>query len=149
MYRFFISIVILILAVTSCTDGREYTGYKNISIQGWSYSDNCDYVVITGDSVSSRYLLVAITHDNSYEYSNLWLEVSYEDNLAQRHVDTVNVHMCDSYGNWYGKGLPGHYQLTDTLVKHRVSLKDSAKVTVRHIMRVDTLTGISQVGIRF
>lgn len=94
-------------------------------------------------------MLVTLTHDNSYSYSNLWLEIVYTDDARIEHTDTVNIEMCDVFGNWYGTGLPGHYQLTDTLSRKPVSLADSSVVKVRHIMRVDTLTGISQIGIRY
>ena len=43
--------------------------------------------------------------------------------------------------------MPGHYQFTDTLLGRPLTLADSSRISVRHIMRVDTLRGISQVGI--
>lgn len=133
----------------ACGRSGEYTGYHEFTPSGWPYGENCDYVVRIGDQAASRPLLVTLTHDNSYNYSNLWLEVSYTDAHKVKHVDTVNVGMCDVYGNWYGSGLPGHYQLTDTLSRGCISLTDSSLVSIRHIMRVDTLTGISQIGIRY
>jgi len=140
---------VLLVVTVACTGAGGYTGYKEIPDTGWPYGDDCDYAVSTGDSVATGRLLLSITHDNSYEYSNLWVEVTYDDADNVHHVDTVNVAMCDALGNWYGKGLPGHYQFTDTLTRHAVALADSSVVKVRHIMRVDTLTGISQIGIRF
>lgn len=137
-----------VLIAGGCTGGHKYSGYSNIDPSGWCYGETCDFTVALPDSVATGYMLLSLTHDNSYAYSNLWVEVTY-DSGSRHMVDTVNVPMCDAYGNWYGKGMPGHYQLTDTITLRPVTLTDSSRVTVRHIMRVDTLRGISQVGLEF
>ncbi len=138
----------MVLVAAGCTGSHEFTGYRNIGPEGWSYGDRFDFNVGLADSVSTGHILLSVTHDNSYEYSNIWFEVSYDDG-GRECVDTVNLTMCDALGNWYGKGLPGHYQFTDTVTRHPVTLTDSSRVTVRHIMRVDTIRGISQIGIEF
>ncbi|MDE6448879.1 MAG: gliding motility lipoprotein GldH [Muribaculaceae bacterium] len=148
--RIVLHIIALVLVVAvSCGRSGEYTGYHEIEPSGWPYGDVLEYTVSLRDSVALRPMLLTLTHDNSYNYSNLWLEVRYTERGGGAHVDTVNVEMCDVYGNWYGNGLPGHYQLVDTLSVRPVALADSSVVCVRHIMRVDTLTGISQIGIRY
>lgn len=141
-------ILILVATVSSCTGGYKYSDYRDVDPAGWPYGERFDYTVTGRDSLLDGILMVSLTHDNSYEYSNVWLEVTVPaaDGGATM-VDTVNVTLCDSYGNWYGKGMPGHYQLTDTLIAAPLTLADSSRVSVRHIMRVDTLRGISQVGI--
>lgn len=143
------TIALVLVVAVSCGRSGEYTGYYEIEPSGWPYGDVLEYTVSLGDSAALRPMLLTLTHDNSYNYSNLWLEVRYTERGGGAHVDTVNVEMCDVYGNWYGNGLPGHYQLVDTLSVRPVALADSSVVSVRHIMRVDTLTGISQIGIRY
>lgn len=138
----------MVLIAAGCTGSHEFTGYRNIGNEGWCYGDRFNYNVDLVDTVSTGHILLSVTHDNSYEYSNLWLEVTYVD-AGNECVDTMNLVMCDALGNWYGQGLPGHYQITDTVTRHPVTLTDSGLVTVRHIMRVDTIKGISQIGIEF
>ena len=86
-----------------------------------------------------------VRHTAGYAYSNLWLEVSYPsaDSLPP---DTVNVRLSNSFGDWYGKGLGLSYQLTDT-VGRRLKLSAPATLSVRHIMRVDRLEDIEQIGV--
>lgn len=141
-------ITTLITLLAACTREREFTAYTTIDWQGWPYGSPVEYVVHIPDSTATGMLSLSLTHDNNYPYSNLWLEISYRDG-EQPHCDTVNIEMCDVYGRWYGKGLPGHYQLTHRLIDRPVLLHDSDVVTIRHIMRVDTLPSISQVGIGF
>ena len=141
-------ITILTTLLAGCTGKREFTAYNSIDNTGWAYSMPLDYTIELPDSMATGLLSLSLTHDNNYPYSNLWLEVSYPDG-EQHCKDTVNIEMCDVYGRWYGKGLPGHYQLTHPLINKPITLHDSDVVTVRHIMRVDTLHNISQAGVGF
>lgn len=145
-----IAMMLLTTCVTACTGdgaGHGYSGYRDLPGDGWPYGDVCVYTVESRDSVVSGTMSVSLTHDNTYEYSNLWLEVSYTDAEGTAHKDTVNVPMCDPYGNWYGDGLPGRYQLRHTTSATPVSVADGSSIAVRHIMRVDTLEGISRLGL--
>lgn len=60
----------------------------------------------------------------------------------------MNVRLADIYGRWFGHGLGTSYQITDTL-PGRVELCRGTRVVLRHLMRVDTLSGIEQVGVSF
>lgn len=134
--------------ITACTGGHEFSGYKDLSPRGWAYGEQCDFTVTTGGDTVSGNLVLSLTHDNSYPYSNLWIEMTLvAPDGSTISVDTVNIAMCDDSGKWYGKGMPGHYQLSDTVTKRPVDLPDSARVSLRHVMRVDTLGGISQIGV--
>ena len=61
-------------------------------------------------------------------------------------VDTVDVRLADTFGRWYGTGIGVSYQRIDTIYPS-ISIPVGAPVTVRHIMRVDTVTGIEQIGL--
>lgn len=145
------SVLLLPLLILSCSHTHDYTGYHQIPSTGWSYGDIIDFKVTSPyatDSVSTGIIMVSATHDNNYEYNGLWLEVSYTPSGSAVAVrDTVYMAMCDDYGHWYGTGMPGYYQLSDTVTSRPVTLDTASVISVRHIMRVDTLMGISQVGI--
>lgn len=112
---------------------------------GWAYGDTLVFAPEGLDSVALRTLSVALRHDNDYPYRNLWLEVTYgTPPLFYR--DTVDIELADIYGRWHGKGLGPSYQ-TSTTIGKAVNLSDSSRVFIRHIMRVDTLHGIRQIGI--
>ena len=97
------------------------------------------------ESVALRSLGIALRHDNDYPYRNLWLEVTYGTPPAM-HRDTVSIELADIYGRWHGNGLGPSYQMAAT-VDPAVTLSDSSRISIRHIMRVDTLRGIRQIGI--
>lgn len=140
-HAFLVTIIMLVLG--SCTGGEDSI-FHNIPEQGWAYRDTLSFAPMQGQGT----LLLAVRHDAAYPYSNLWLEVSARD--PRKGVilrDTVNLRLSDRFGRWLGKGFGGSYQL-EVPVSGSVSLDSASVVNVRHIMRLDTVRGLDQVGIR-
>lgn len=139
------------LSFGGCTFGeRDSTGYADLPPEGWVYGDTVS-IRLEIDSLEAHMegtLEVGLRHTGEYPFSNLWLEIKSEDADQTVHYDTVGVDMCDSYGHWYGKGIGGSFQISEKIP--RTVIPDTlTRFTVRHIMRVDTLHGISQIGILF
>lgn len=140
-------LIIIVLTVTACsvTPG-DYSRFTNLPESGWVYGDTIRFTPDSIDPASSKSLSVAIRHNNDYEYSNLWLEVTYltADSLTRR--DTMSMELADVYGHWLGKGMGSSYQV-EASVPGRVNLAQGSDVEIRHVMRVDTLRGIEQIGV--
>lgn len=146
--RRLLAISIISLCLGACAPGHnDYSDFHNIPTAGWAYNDTLTYIPTIGDSIASGMLVVALRHSNDYAYSNLWLEVVYEDATKPRR-DTLNIRLADIYGRWHGSGFGARYQIADTLARD-VTLTTSRPVRIRHIMRDDTLRGIDQVGVLF
>lgn len=142
-----LSIGLHISLLTSCgTSDMQFSSFENLPENGWSYGDTVEIATSNIDSASLNRASVAVRHNDQYLYRNLWLEVSYCDIANRLHRDTVNIEMADEYGRWTGKGIGASYQCEANL-PHITSIPDSSRVCIRHIMRVDTLRGIEQVGI--
>lgn len=139
------SLVALTVTV-ACSTKAEHGSFAAVDAGGWNYGDSL-YLTIDApeDSVIEGNLAIVVRHSASYDYSNLWIEVSYPsaENLSP---DTFNIRLSDSFGNWYGKGLGLSFQHTDT-VGRKLKLTAPATLSVRHIMRVDRLEDIEQIGL--
>lgn len=131
------AVIVTASALTACTHpGAGYSEYADIPAAGWAYGDTVSF---TPDSLAGAPLSIALRHNSSYPWRNLWLEVS--DSL---HRDTVAIAMSDSFGKWHGTGLGGSFQIA---VAMPFAPTPGVRVNIRNIMRVDTLTGIMQVGL--
>lgn len=136
----------------ACTNsGRDYSRWADIPSAGWAYADAVsllpiDTTIVDNDSLVTAAVKVALRHGNDYAYSNLWVEMAYvsEQNLAV--CDTVNIRLADVYGRWLGSGFGASYQ-REVTVEPTAVVDVTRPVVVRHIMRVDTLRGIEQIGI--
>lgn len=145
------ALITVILSTVACTGG-ESSRFNTLPEQGWAYPDTLIFQQLTdtaGDAIPTiGELALTIRHTNAYLYSNIWLEVSYTDTSASQHTDTLSVELCDVYGRWYGKGAGSLFQI-ERIVNPHVALRPGSEVKVRHIMRVDTLTGVERIGMAF
>lgn len=116
----------------------------------WLYGAPMDFVVEPlRDSVPVvGTLMLYLRHTAGYEYSNIWLELSYPDTDSTLRADTLNVRLADVFGHWRGKGSGASFALTDT-IHHRFRITRGDTIRLRHIMRIDTLPNIEQVGLVF
>ncbi|MBD5317254.1 MAG: gliding motility lipoprotein GldH [Bacteroides sp.] len=130
---------------TACVDRGAYSSFTTVEPQGWAYGDTLRFEVARADSLKPGTLTVAVRNTNLYPYSNLWLEVSYNHD-GRPYRDTVNMRLADAYGRWTGKGFGAEYQ-TEATVAQGVVPANGSTITLRHIMRADTLRGLEHVGV--
>lgn len=144
--RHYIVISFLTLLLSACsTEGGDWGNSQTIPETGWAYQDTLFFQTDTLGKANSGPLSLAIAHTDSYPYSNLWLEVSGSDKSGLHYRDTLEIELCDVYGNWHGKKLGTYYQLSTPLPHHDLSL--GQKIAIRHMMRVDTLKEINKIAI--
>ncbi len=146
--KFTLTILSILLCLGACAPGHnDYSLFTNLSNEGWSYGDTISFIPDSAVLNAPGTLSVALRHDNSYRYSNLWLEITSTDNEVPRR-DTVNIVMADKYGRWKGSGLGTAYQIEQS-IPGKIMLKAGVPVKIRHVMRVDTLHGIELIGINY
>lgn len=127
---------VLLTALASCELRGSYSGFDNVPEEGWAYGDTISF---TADSCVRAPMMIALRHNNSYPYRNLWIEIS--DSTRR---DTVNIELCDVYGRWHGTGVGNSYQ---TAAPMPFAPKPGHRLCLRHVMRADTVRGIEQIGI--
>lgn len=136
--------VVFLVATISCSPNDEPDSARFVSIptRGWAYDDAISFQVAPDSTEAySTERLLAIRHDAAYKYANLWIEIEADcgDTI---HTDTMNILLADRYGRPLGRGSGVSFLKIDTLPAH-----PARHIYIRHIMRIDTLRGIEQIGI--
>lgn len=147
------NLLIVILSAfiaVSCSLPQEQGNFVSVGADGWRYSDTVSLAASPADSTDSIVhgaLALAVRHTDAYEFSNIWVEVSYlgVDSLQR---DTFNIRLADNFGRWLGTGIGVGFQKVDTLSRN-FTFNTRIPVSVRHIMRADTLPDIEQIGLIF
>lgn len=149
MNKLFI-ITLLTLCLGACTPGHNtYSEFRNLSQNGWAYNDTICFTPSITDSVAYGDLSIALRHNNNYHYSNLWIEINYSTNNSSTiKCDTINILLADIYGKWHGSGLGTSYQI-EKKISENFKIRKGDSLIIRHIMRVDTLNDIEQIGLFF
>ncbi len=144
--------VVFLSVICGCGQHRrDYSGWQNLPTEGWAYTDTVvlhplDRTLPDNDSVAHGRVKIALRHDNDYPYSNIWLELSYFSVDGRQRRDTVKMVLADVYGRWLGSGISSGYQI-ETTACEGVDVDLTRPLYLRHILRVDTLRGVEQVGI--
>lgn len=139
--------IVLAALMSACSGWKEAGEYRSVDVNGWQYGDTLHFNIELPDSTMRGDLAVVVRHTAAYPYSNLWLELNYpqEGGVAS---DSVNIVLADDFGNWQGRGVGLSFQRVDTVLRG-ITLATPADVTLRHIMRVDNLSDIEQLGVVF
>ena len=138
-----------LLTAASC-DRPSYrlSQWHTLDNGGWAYADTLTFNNDDADTLEVGRVVVGVRHTANYPYSNLWMEMSYDagDTIPAR--DTVEVRLADAFGHWQGSGSGSSYQFTDTVIpRHRIV--PGTRVRLRHIMRMDTVPELEQIGLTF
>lgn len=142
--------LLVAVAMASChrpPTQAERSKYFAIATDGWAYGDTLLWTPADSASADTANVIVALRHANDYPYANIWLECShYAPGDTAPSLDTINIWLADEYGRWHGSGIGVGYQLTDTALR-LTPIDLSRPIGMRHVMRVDVLPGIEQVGL--
>lgn len=135
------------LLLVGCTGGIDKGAtasyFGSISNAQWLYSEPVEFEVDSlPDSLCRGRLAISLRHSAVYPYRNIWLEVK-QSGVG---CDTFEVMLADPFGRWYGTGMGASLRRTDTVAAH-YTLAKGTSLSVRHIMRVDTLDGVEQIGL--
>ena len=140
------------LSLSSCATAPDYySRFETLRDARWAYGDTLYFVPdATEDSVvSGGTLVLAVRHTRAYPYSNLWLEFRSMRPDSTWRCDTINLRLADDFGRRLGSGIGTDYMVCDTIADGSFTLRRGFPMTVRHIMRADTLGEIEQVGLVF
>lgn len=139
----------IVALVTSCSVPNETPGeFIGLPDEGWEYGSTLTFNA-AGDTLAAPidHIDLSVRHTNDYPYANLWLEVSY-DTADTTAVDTFDIRLADEYGKWLGSGSGPTIQHTQAIHPRQVPAPGSP-FNIRHIMRVDRVNDIEQIGLTF
>lgn len=143
-----VAIVAVLAALTasvSCRRSEVFMHYDALSDEGWSNDTKvvCDVPPLTADGNYLLQLHLRATSSHPYPYKTIHVEVVQQWSDTT-HVDTVECPISD-----IGDGSTGiaYRQHTYDVARHYHHCGDSARITLRHLMRRASLPGISDAGI--
>ena len=150
MRKTFSTLIMGIIAATalqSCNESKVYDKYDHTPLSGWEKNDTLRFDIprLTADGMYESTLGLRIT--DNYPFMGLTLIVEQRLMPADTiFTDTVKCELTDRNGKTRGKGV-SYYQFRFPVKKMQLSKGDSLHIRVRHDMKREMLTGISDVGI--
>lgn len=151
-------LVMVFVALVSCTGGKVYDHYNHTPLSGWDKVDELSYDVPALKD-SGRYVTTLGLRINP-TYPFLSLTMIVEQKVIHKSVqktkkskypsdiyrDTLNCELFDDNGSIRGNGV-NYYQYNFRVSELELHEGDSLHVIVTHDMRREIIPGISDVGI--
>ncbi len=140
---------IMALMAVSCGESAVYQSSKTLPKEGWRKYDVVSFDYDSKDTVGEYQILVDIRNNDEYPFQNFWLFVHSMSPDSVEYSDTLNCVLADNYGKWVGRFSGSMYHVPVEFI-HSTPFK---KEGIYHFdlvqgMRMDTLPGITEIGIR-
>jgi len=136
-----------VLGLGSCDRKTAYYHYEHTPLAGWEKSDVLTFDVAPLGAGSYKEE-VGVRIDDSFPFMSLSLVVrqTYLPS-GYVHSDTVVCNLIDKRGFVKGTGI-SYYQYLFHINTIRLKDEDSLHITVKHNMKREVMSGISDIGIR-
>lgn len=142
----FLSLLIVVLALSSCGDDRIFEDYRGMKQLQWSIADTVRFELEAQPAKSK--LIIAVKYTDDYDFRNLYVRYLLKDSSALVLENTlVNIPLFErTSGKPLGKGFGTTYTKYDTLPIQTES--DIHVVDFIQYMRVESLNGVEAIGLK-
>lgn len=138
---------VLCALLTSCNKNVIYTEYRKFEKEEWYAKNKAVFEVDIKDNTSLNNVSLMIRHADAYPYSNifLFLETTYPDGKIV--VDTMEVIMANSKGEWIGSGAGDIFDLKVPIKRNvKFPVTGKYKFSFQQAMRSDPLPLVMDFG---
>lgn len=137
------------MVMMSCGESAVYQNSKMLSEEGWPKYKVISFDYDSKDTTGNYRILVDIRNDNNYPFQNFWLFVHTMSPDSVEYSDTLNCVLADNYGKWVGRSSGSMYHVPVEFI-HSTPFKKTGTYHFDLVqgMRMDTLPGIKEIGIR-
>jgi len=144
-----LGLILLIFGLQSCDQNRFFEQNIEINNEKWVAGTQEVFNIDIHDTTSLFNFYLNIRNTTEYPYANLYVfvETVFPDNEIAK--DTIELQLADIRGKWLGSGS-GKYKYNQFILRKAMRFVQTGtyEFRIEQGMRKDTLTGISDVGIR-
>lgn len=149
MKKFLILIPLAVLCTFfSCKTDKLYEEYKTLIPSGWDKDSSAVFSFTIDKTFLNYNLFINVRNRGDYSSSNLWLFVDITAPDYTCIHDTIEYQLALPNGKWIGKGTGGMFSNQFPFRENVFfPIAGTYTISIRHAMRNDPLTGISDIGI--
>ena len=139
---------LIALLFAACNDGTVFHSYKSLPLEGWERRDTFCFDIPPTDRNFDGTLTIGlrtVAHVGTQEIVLAVEQADPEGNV--RLCDTVRYPLTDAEGYALSKGVNTH-QYEDRHLPLRLKKGKNTQIRIRHLMRHEVLSGITEIGIR-
>lgn len=146
--NFFIVAIVFFLFVTSCKQIDLQEQNTAIPQNKWQSNFITKNTFEIKDTNVMYDVYAVIRHTDAYEYSNIWLNVGFQQigdtmKYQKRNLTLAN----DAAKGWKGIGMNDIWEVRELIARENLK-KGTYTIAIGHVMRQNPLLNIMNVGVR-
>jgi gliding motility-associated lipoprotein GldH len=147
--RSFALITLLALSLASCEKPSEFEGNQPIKASGWNATEPVHFEFETNDTIQLHNFYIDVRNREDYPFSNIFFFIEMEFPNGKKSVDTVECMLANEQGEWLGEPTASLYSHEFLYQRAKqFPLGGRYKIDIRHGMRVEELTGVTDIGFK-
>ncbi|MFM9006276.1 MAG: gliding motility lipoprotein GldH [Flavobacteriales bacterium] len=136
-------------SLISCETESEFEGNQAIRPDGWKATDAVHFEFETNDTIKLHNFYLDIRNREDYPYSNIFFFVEMEFPNGNKSIDTVECMLADAQGKWLGEPTANLFDHEFLYQRGKqFPLGGRYKIDIRHGMRNELLTGVTDIGFK-
>ena len=140
-------LILMLTLTTACHQRPVYSHYESVDVDGWQRDDTLHFVVAQGIKDGCYHETLGLRANLSYPFTALSLIVrQYATPSGASRCDTLMIPLIDADGKALGHGV-SHFQYDIPLEDIVLCAGDTLYIDIRHNMKREDLTGITDVGV--
>ena len=144
-----ILLTFVVLITVSCDRNRYFEHNIQIQDNKWVYNEAKVFSFELTDTNSLFNFYINTRNTNDYPFANLYVFVNTKFPNQQMARDTIELQLAYLNGEWLGSGK-GEYKYNQFVLRNAMRFVQQGvySFSLEQGMRMDTLVGISDIGIR-
>lgn len=135
------------MVLTGCRQKAAFSHYESVSLDGWGREDTIRFALGPVDKESSFCEMLGVRANLDFPFTNVSLVVEQEAMPSGTvRCDTLDIPLINEDGIPLGKGV-SRFQYDIPLNTITLLTGETLFVSIRHNMKREYLTGISDVGL--
>jgi gliding motility-associated lipoprotein GldH len=146
--RIFVGLMLAAFMLTGCGRNVVYSEYHDFKDAMWPAGEKAVFDVEITDTQSLNNISLMVRHADSYPYSNIFLFVTSKYPDGKVLVDTMEVLLANTKGEWQGSGAGDIFDLKVPVKRNiRFPLSGKYQFSFEQGMRVDPLPMVMDFGL--
>lgn len=138
--------VLGMMILLSCQESLFYSEYKTVPRAQWDSRDTLSFQLPVTERTFDATLTVSVRRRQDYDYKTIALSIEHLLNGMLVSTDTLHITLYDEDGQSLGHAFPISDNYSHPLPLH-LGKGESHTLRITHIMRLNPLDGIPDVGI--
>ena len=147
-YFLFVNIVLLFIAIVSCSNNTVYEKTFPINKKGWNYHNKLLFPLEIKNNKQAYDLIINLKHEKNYKYNNIFFFVDIIG-PTQSFRDTIECIMANWKGKWLGDAegneIVHHFRYRSNIVFPETG---AYTIKLEQAMRDTSLQAITEVGLQ-